>query len=64
MKIKEYGNKNNNTKMILQGCGLSWWNYREVAERLQNKYHIILPILDGHSDSDRCFSSIEDNAKN
>lgn len=63
MKIKEYGNKNNNTIMLLHGGGLSWWNYREVAERLQNKYHIILPILDGHSDSDRSFSSIEDNAQ-
>ena len=63
MKIKEYGNKNNNTIMLLHGGGLSWWNYREVAEKLQNKYHIILPILDGHSDSDRSFTSIEDNAQ-
>ena len=63
MKIKEYGNKNNNTIMLLHGGGLSWWNYREVAERLQNKYHIILPILDGHSDSDKNFTSIEDNAQ-
>ena len=63
MKIKEYGNKNNNTIMLLHGGGLSWWNYREIAEKLQNKYHIILPILDGHSDSDRSFTSIEDNAQ-
>lgn len=63
MKIKEYGNKNNNTIMLLHGGGLSWWNYREVAERLQNKFHIILPILDGHSDSDKNFTSIEDNAQ-
>lgn len=34
MKIKEYGNKNNNTIMLLHGGRLSWWNYREVAERL------------------------------
>ena len=63
MKFKEYGNKNNNTIMLLHGGGLSWWNYREIAEKLQNKYHIILPILDGHSDSDRSFTSIEDNAQ-
>ena len=49
--------------MLLHGGGLSWWNYREVAERMQNKYHIILPILDGHSDSDKNFTSIEDNAQ-
>ncbi len=63
MKVKEYGDRNKETIMLLHGGGLSWWNYREVAEKLQNKYHIILPILDGHSDSDRSFTSIEDNAQ-
>lgn len=63
MKFKEYGNNNNDTIMLLHGGGLSWWNYREVAERLQENYHIIIPILDGHSGSDRKFTSIEDNAQ-
>ena len=63
MKVKEYGDRNKETIMLLHGGGLSWWNYREVAEKLQNRYHIILPILDGHSDSDRSFTSIEDNAQ-
>ena len=63
MKVKEYGDRNKETIILLHGGGLSWWNYREVTEKLQNKYHIILPILDGHSDSDRSFSSIEDNAQ-
>ena len=63
MKVKEYGDRNKETIMLLHGGGLSWWNYREVAEKLQDKYNIILPILDGHSDSDRSFSSIEDNAQ-
>ena len=49
--------------MLLHGGGLSWWNYREEAEKLKNSYHIILPILDGHSESDRNFTSIEDNAQ-
>ena len=53
MKFKEYGNINNDTIMLLHGGGLSWWNYREEAEKLQESYHIIIPILDGHSDSDR-----------
>ena len=63
MNFKEYGDCNNDTIMLLHGGGLSWWNYREEAEKLQESYHIIIPILDGHSDSDRKFTSIEDNAQ-
>lgn len=63
MNFKEYGNNNKDTIMLLHGGGLSWWNYREEAEKLKNSYHIILPILDGHSESDRSFTSIEDNAQ-
>lgn len=63
MNFKEYGNKNNDTILLLHGGGLSWWNYREEAEKLQNRYHVIIPILDGHSNSDRKFTSIEDNAQ-
>lgn len=63
MNFKEYGDSNNDTIMLLHGGGLSWWNYREEAEKLQESYHIIIPILDGHSDSDRRFTSIEDNAQ-
>ena len=49
--------------MFLHGGGLSWWNYREIAEMLADKYHIIIPILDGHSGSKHSFTSIEDNAQ-
>lgn len=48
--------------ILLHGGGLSWWNYREVAEMLQDNYHVILPILDGHAGSDRDFTTIEENA--
>ena len=41
---------------------MSWWNYREVAERLQNDFRIIIPILDGHAGSSKNFTTIEDNA--
>lgn len=63
MIIKEYGTNKKDTIILLHGGGLSWWNYREVAELLQEEFHIILPILDGHTGSDRPFTSIEDNAK-
>ncbi len=62
MRFQEYGTNQKDTILLLHGGGLSWWNYREVAELLQGEYHIILPILDGHSDSDRPFTTLEENA--
>lgn len=62
MIYKEYGVANAETIILLHGGGLSWWNYREVANLLQSDYHLILPILDGHAGSDKPFTSIEDNA--
>lgn len=62
MKYKEYGKGNPLTVILLHGGGLSWWNYREEAELLQNDFHVILPVLDGHAGSDAHFTSIEDNA--
>ena len=63
MKFVEYGKENKEVVILLHGGGLSWWNYREVAERLQLQYRVILPILDGHADSDRNFTTIEANAE-
>ncbi len=62
MQYKEYGKGNTDTIILLHGGGLSWWNFRSEAELLQEEYHVILPVLDGHADSDRPFTSIEDNA--
>ncbi|MBR3311799.1 MAG: alpha/beta hydrolase [Solobacterium sp.] len=62
MQYKEYGKGNTDTIILLHGGGLSWWNYRSEAELLQEEYHVILPVLDGHADSGRPFTSIEDNA--
>ena len=63
MIIKEFGKKNKDVVILLHGGGLSWWNYKDVSELLKEKYHVILPILDGHSGSDKDFISIEENAK-
>ena len=62
MQYVEYGAHNSQTIILLHGGGLSWWNYREVAQLLADKYHVVLPILDGHADSDAPFNSIEDTA--
>ena len=62
MNCVEYGKENSDVIVLLHGGGLSWWNYKEVAEMLSEDYHVVLPILDGHAGSDRDFTSIEDNA--
>lgn len=62
MTIKEFGTENKDTVILLHGGGLSWWNYRDEIELLKNQFHVIVPILDGHSESDCDFTSIEDNA--
>ena len=58
----EFGQQNPDVVMLLHGGGLSWWNYREVAAQLAEHYHVVLPVLDGHADSDAPFTTIEDNA--
>ena len=58
----EFGQQNPNVIMLLHGGGLSWWNYREAAQKLAEQYHVVLPVLDGHADSDTPFTTIEDNA--
>ena len=62
MRYLEYGNQNTETVILLHGGGLSWWNYRDVTQLLSDRFHVVLPILDGHAGSDAPFTSIEDNA--
>ena len=62
MKYKEYGLKNKDIIILLHGGGLSWWNYIDEIGLLEDEFHIVIPILDGHSDSDKNFISIENNA--
>lgn len=63
MRVVEYGKENQDVIMLLHGGGLAPWNYKEEAEQLEDKFHILVPVLDGHSGSDSKFSSIEENAK-
>ena len=58
----EFGQQNREVVMLLHGGGLSWWNYREAARLLAEMYHVVLPVLDGHADSDAPFTTIENNA--
>ena len=60
--MMEFGQRNTDVVMLLHGGGLSWWNYRETAILLAERYHVVLPVLDGHAGSDAPFTSVEDNA--
>ena len=62
MNVIEYGKQNTDIIMLLHGGGLSWWNYKAEAELLSDRYHVVLPILDGHAESDHDFTTIEENA--
>ena len=62
MQVLEFGSEHKETILLLHGGGLSWWNFREQAELLKDRYRVILPILDGHAGSDRSFTTIEDAA--
>ena len=62
MRVVEFGQENTNVILLLHGGGLSWWNYRTAAQMLAEQYHVVLPVLDGHADSDAPFTTIEDNA--
>ncbi len=62
MRVQEFGQQNPDVILLLHGGGLSWWNYREVVKILSAQYHVVLPVLDGHADSDVPFTTIEENA--
>ena len=44
MKFVEYGSTQNETVIFLHGGGLAPWNYYDEAERLQERFHIIIPM--------------------
>ena len=62
MTAVEYGKQHKDILLLLHGGGLSWWNYREAAQKLAEQYHVVLPPLDGHADSGAPFTTIADNA--
>lgn len=62
MTAEEFGRHHSEVIVLLHGGGLSWWNYREAAQILSSQYHVVLPVLDGHADSDAPFTTIEENA--
>ncbi len=62
MKFVEYSEEKDSVIILLHGGGLAPWNYYEEAALLKDRYHIVIPVLDGHSGSDGSFTTIEKNA--
>ncbi|WMJ90463.1 alpha/beta fold hydrolase [Anaerocolumna sp. MB42-C2] len=50
MKFHEFGDKNNPHIMLIHGGGNAWWNYLRQARALSDRYHVILPTMDGHGE--------------
>jgi len=63
VNVVEFGQEHQDVILLLHGGGLSWWNYEEAAALLAKRFHVVLPLLDGHPGSERPFSSIESCAQ-
>jgi pimeloyl-ACP methyl ester carboxylesterase len=64
MVFHEFGNKKSPHILLIHGGGNSWWNYLRQARMLSDKYHVILPTLDGHGEEHRKdYVSTEDSAR-
>lgn len=50
MIFHEFGEKNFPHILLIHGGGNSWWNYLRQARILSDKYHVILPTLNGHGE--------------
>ena len=49
--------------MLIHGGGNAWWNYLRQARALSQRYHVILPTLDGHGEEyKRPYHSTEQTA--
>lgn len=64
MLYKQFGNPNHPTIVLIHGGGVSWWMWQPQIEALQNDYHIITPIIEGHGEAaDTEFISIQSSAQ-
>ena len=64
MIFHEFGDKNFPDILLIHGGGNSWWNYLRQARMLSDKYHVILPTLDGHGEEyQKEYISTENSAK-
>lgn len=64
MKFREFGDRNRPTVILLHREGLSWWSLEGVIRRLEENYHVVAPVIDGHGeDGTTAFVSIQNSAQ-
>lgn len=64
MNFHEFGNRANPHIMMIHGGGNAWWNFLRQARMLSDRYHVILPTLDGHGEEYNTeYVSAADSAK-
>jgi len=54
VNVHEFGDRANPHVLLIHGGGNAWWNYLRQARALSDRYHVILPTLDGHGDQYAC----------
>lgn len=64
MIFHEFGDKNFPHILLIHGGGNSWWNYLRQARILSDKYHVVLPTLNGHGEEyQKQYISTENSAQ-
>ena len=64
MRFHEFGDKNFPHILLIHGGGNSWWSYLRQARILSDKFHVILPTLDGHGEEyQKDYISTENSAQ-
>lgn len=64
MNFHEFGSSTNPHIMLIHGGGNAWWNYLRQAKALMDRYHVILPTLDGHGEESALpYHSTEEEAQ-
>lgn len=64
MITKNYGDKSKPVIVLIHGGGLSDWMWQPQIDALQNEYHIVTVLLDGHGEAyETAFDSIEVSAQ-
>jgi pimeloyl-ACP methyl ester carboxylesterase len=64
VEVREYGRKDAPTILLLHAFGMHWSMWKGEIERFKWKYHVIVPSLEGHEDTNRSvFTTVEHNAR-
>ncbi len=60
MRYHEFGTGNSHALLFFQGSASHWSWYQESIDKLAQKYHVIVPAIDGHdSEENKDFISVE-----